>query len=259
MTISTRKSATILLALFLVLPIAASLALPIANAHTPTWSIPTWMYVAVSPNPVGVNQDVVVIWWNDKCMPTANGAYGDRWTGVTVEVTAPDGSTETLGPYTSDPVGGGWFTYTPEQVGTYYFQAFFPEQTLKGANPSPVSTYSQSAYINDTYLASSSEKVALTVQEESIMGFETTPLPTGYWTRPINSMNRDWSSIAGNWLNDGTDNPHTEGPESAHIVWTNPLDFGGIAGGSSGDISYYTGSAYETKFSGAVIMQGRLY
>jgi hypothetical protein len=84
-------------------------------------------------------------------------------------------------------------------------------------------------------------------------------LPTDYWTRPIDASLREWHVIAGNWLADGKDNPYTTGPESAHIVWTKPLDFGGITGGDFGDISYYTGSAYEMKWNPPVIIQGRLY
>ena len=84
------------------------------------------------------------------------------------------------------------------------------------------------------------------------------PLPTDYWTRPINPMNREWYTIAGNWLSDGTDNHYTKGPESAHIVWTKELFTGGIVGGDT-DKSYYTGSSYERKWSPPVIIQGRLY
>ncbi len=250
-----------MIAAFLVLTFAVTIiALPTANGHTPPWKIPTWMYVSVSPNPIGINQNTLVVWWNDKLMPTANGEFGDRWQGVTVEITKPDGTKETMGPYTSDPVGGNWFTYKPSQLGTYYFQAFFPEQTLKGAHPIPGGNqYSASEYINDTYLASSSEKASLTVQQEAIKPFTSTPLPTDYWTRPIYATNRDWYSIAGNWLSDGKDNPYTTAPETAHIVWTKPIDFGGITGGAFGDISYYTGSAYESKWGPPVIMQGRLY
>jgi len=256
-----RLRTDLLIAMLLLSSFAAVFAtLPIDSAHTPVWRIPTWMYVAVSPNPIGVGQDAIVVWWNDKLMPTANGIYGDVWEGVTVDVTKPDGTKETKGPYKSDPVGGNWFKYTPDQTGVYYFQAFFPEQILKGANPLPGGNqYSTSPYIGDTYLASSSEKVALTVQQEPIKEFVSPSLPSDYWTRPIYATNREWFSVAGNWLADGKDNPYTAGPETAHIVWTKPLDFGGIAGGQFGDTGYYTGSAYESKWGPPVIMQGRLY
>ena len=44
--------------------------------------------------------------------------------------------------------------------------------------------------------------MVLTVQQEPISARPVTPLPTNeYWTRPINGMNPEWTSIAGDWLN----------------------------------------------------------
>ena len=92
---------------------ATFVALPIVSAHDPPWEVPTYCYISVaSPNPIGVTQEIVIVYWINAVPPTAVGAYGDRWT-FNVEVTAPDGSEQTLGPYTSDPVGGGWALYTP--------------------------------------------------------------------------------------------------------------------------------------------------
>ena len=38
------------------LTITAFIALPIANAHTPAWTVPTNAYVIAAPNPIGVGQ-----------------------------------------------------------------------------------------------------------------------------------------------------------------------------------------------------------
>ncbi len=111
--ISTKIQA-LLISVFLLSTIGATIvALPSATAHYPAWTIPTWCYATVSPNPVGVNQQALIVFWTDKVPYTAVGAYGDRWT-FTVEVTKPDGSKETLGPTTSDPVGGG-YSYTRQR------------------------------------------------------------------------------------------------------------------------------------------------
>jgi hypothetical protein len=264
--ILSNKTKATAIAIFLILTITATLvALPLANAHTPPWTKATWTYLVVTPNPIGVNQEALVVFWVDVLPQTANGAYGDRYT-FTVDVTAPDGSNETLGPFTSDPVGGSWTTYTPTQVGNYTFVAKFPGITYQGANPPPGGfnpTYA--SYINDTLQPSTSDPDTLIVQQEQIQPFEATPLPTGYWTRPINAENREWYPIAGNWLGPessggsaGTgyvvDNP---GPSTAHIVWTKPIEFGGVAGIS--DFSYYTGSAYEGMWSPPIIIGGILY
>jgi len=97
------------------------------------------------------------------------------------------------------------------------------------------------------------------------------PLPTSYWTRPINAENQGWYVIAGNWLMQcynligtfaerGVYAPYTLSPSNAHIMWTKPLSFGGIVGGESGyGVEYYAGLSYEHKLQPPVIMDGRLY
>jgi hypothetical protein len=92
------KTTASMIALFLVLTIAASLTLPVANAHTPAWNVPTYAYLTASPDPIGVNQPVTLVFWLDKYPYTAGGTTGDRWRNLRIEVTLPDGSKESLGP-----------------------------------------------------------------------------------------------------------------------------------------------------------------
>jgi len=90
------------------------------------------IYINVAPNPVGVGQTAYLGFWLDKVPPTATGReYGTRWHDMTVEVTKPDGTTETLGPYDSDAVGGACASYTPEQIGTYKFVFKYPGQVAQ--------------------------------------------------------------------------------------------------------------------------------
>jgi hypothetical protein len=259
------------MALFLMLTIVATLiSLPTVNAHDPPWQIPTYAFLVVAPNPIGVNQQVEVVFWRDIPPPTAGGGYGDRWTFY-VNITKPDGNTERQGPFTSDDVGGSYMLYTPDQVGTYDFQAIFPGQTLANDNPDPTVTR-PSAFVGDYYEPSTSNKVELTVQQEPIPVTPDIPLPTDYWTRPISDENREWSQISGNWLMakydkdavayeySGNWNPYTTAPNTAHIVWTKELTFGGIVGGEYGaGMGYYTGLQYEPKFNPPIIMNGILY
>jgi hypothetical protein len=243
-------------------------ALPAARAHDPPWTKATWTYISVAPNPIGVNQEAIVVFWLDTLPQTASGAYGDRFRFF-VDVTKPDGSTETLGGsqgFESDPVGAGYTLYTPTQTGKYTFVARFPGFTYIGANPPPGGfNAAYGAYINDTLDASESEPLEVVVQEEPIPGFSDTPLPTDYWTRPIHAINRNWYTIAGNWLgletgggSAGTgfvvDNP---GPSTAHVVWTKPIELGGVAGISDDD--YYGGSSYEGYWTPPIIIGGTLY
>ena len=250
------------IAMILILTASAFVAsFPAANAHTPPWSVSTYAYLNVEPNPIGIGQTVQVTFWLDKVPPTANTIWGDRW-NLTVTVTKPDGTTQTLGPFRSDDVGGSYTAFAPAQVGTYYFQMSFAGQTLVNANPAPGVP---SVSVGDFYQASTSAKVALTVQQQPITHWPVTPLPTGYWARPINIMNAEWRSIAGDWLLSGYDaagnryNPFTTAPDSAHVVWTYQVAPGGVVGGNYNDANYYTGLTYESKFNSPFIMYGNLY
>jgi hypothetical protein len=96
------------------------------------------------------------------------------------------------------------------------------------------------------------------VQNEKIEAWPEIPLPTGYWSNPISAENRDWYQIAGNWLTSGP-NYFTKAPETAHLLWTKQLTFGGITGGTAGwGTNFYHGLLYENKFSPRII-SGRLF
>jgi outer membrane protein assembly factor BamB len=243
---------------------ATIVALPIANAHTPAWNVPTYAYITVGPNPVGVNQPVTLVYWLEWIPPTASGAGGDRWRGWTIEVTEPDETKQTITLSPSDPVGGGYYLYTPDQVGTYTFNFSFPGQILSRTGPTGI-VGSTSAYEGDTFQASSAT-ATLTVQQEPIPPVPSYPLPTEYWSRPIEGQNTNWWTISSNWLAGShiVDSFQQDGtaPNSAHVMWTKPIESGGVVGGSRTYINgatFYDGTAYEGKFTGPIIMCGRLY
>ena len=280
-------------ALFLVLTIAVTLvvlpsALPVAKAHTPAWNFPTYAYLSVQPNPVAVGQAAFVNFWLDKAPPTAAVQYGDRWHGFKVTVTKPDGTTENLalGSHSnSDAVGGSYIIYAPTTVGSYTFVFSFPGQTITGENPNPLTGTSSPLFVGDYYQPSTSTPVTLTAQQEQIPTAPSTPLPTGYWQRPIYAENTEWYTISGNWFGynaqaiggysgggsystgqnirlEGNFNPYTTAPNTAHIVWTKPYAPGGLIGGEYGGDQersmYYATAQYETKFA-PIIMNGVLY
>src|SRR4030042_1995622 len=120
-------------------------------------------------------------------------------------------------------------------------------------------------YGNILYQASDSEKVTLVVQQDPVPEYPATPLPTEYWTRPINAQHYTWNTISANWLSIGgrPKNALAENndyaPESSHILWSKQLSTGGLSGGFLGVHSAESGDAYEGKFVNTVILNGKLY
>jgi hypothetical protein len=267
MTFSTKKGIA-LIALILVLTASGTLvALPDANAHDPPLEVPTWTYISCVPDTIGVDQQMVLVFWSNAIPPTASGAYGDRWTFY-IDVMKPNGDNETLGSFESDPVGGGWTTYTPDQVGEYTFLARMDDHVITGEPFPPNWGPYSSGYnaVNDTYLGDTSDPATLTVQEDQVEEWRETPLPTEYWERPINSMNREWYKLAGNWLagaaqvNGPTSKfAYGEAPESAHIMWTTPFWAGGIMDERFGDVGFSTSHYEGLNFDPPLILDGRIY
>ena len=281
MKIMKNREKTTLIALILCLTFAASLvALPIASAHTPPQTFPTFSYIALTPNPVGVGQSIYVVMWVSPNPPTAMGLAGDIWRDMKLEVTEPNGNVKTVGTFNSDPTGSTYSVFTPDQVGTYTFKLTYPGQviSLSGPNgipsvPSDLKSRGTDVYIGDTFTGSSATE-SLVVQQQKIVAIPDTPLPTGYWTRPIYGQNSAWASMASNWLSGsqigGTINLWQSGigPNSPHILWTKAIETGGIVGGTTGisaysyaiaDVGFYSGGAYEGRFTNAMIINGKLF
>jgi hypothetical protein len=260
MQIAKNRTMATLIAMFLMFAMAISLvALPTANA---AGTRETYAFIGAVPNPVGVGQQTLLhVGITQQLTSVAMG-----WEGLTVTVTKPDGTTETLGPFRTDATGGTGAVYVPSMVGNYTLQTHFPQQVTRtdmmaGGTP-----------VNTTMLASDSEKLTLVVQQEPVLVYPGVPLPTEYWTRPINAQFREWYSIAGNWLTAGSatgmigDSPYNDAPETAHVLWTKPLTTGGLVGGSFGlvgsggtSVAMENGDAYEGKWSTRLILAGRLY
>src|SRR4030042_3800447 len=152
----TRSKTAIATAIFLMFAMTSLLVtVPFTYAHDPPWTIPTYAFINVAPNPVGVGQRVSVAGWIDKVPPLAEGSYGIKWHNMKVTVTRPDRTTETLNMPDSDAVGGTWTWYTPTQVGTYKFVFNFPGQVAVEENPYPYTpgfVQLGADYLNDTYL-----------------------------------------------------------------------------------------------------------
>ena len=257
------KTKITLIALLLISTMSASLILlPNTTAHTPAWEIPTWAYIAASPNPVGVGQQVIVVVWLNEPLPGALMENEIRFHDYKLTITAPNGDNKTVNwDVVWDTTSSAYTTLTPDQIGTYKLTFSYPGQTYTWSG----------AYQNDVYLPSTSKVLNLEVQEQPLpAAINSYPLPTEYWTRPIESQNTAWGNIASNWLNMpyisggsyGYYQPNGIGPESAHVLWTKVVNDGGVVGGSYLDIegeNFYSGMAYNARFADPIIMNGRLF
>ncbi len=310
-----RNKATIgAIVMILLMAVSAfAVAVPRTNAQavTPSLIIPQWSYINAFPPTVGVGQQISVFLWTANLPPTGSGAYGDRWTGMYVTVTAPDGTNSTLGPVTSDPVGTIFLTFTPTMEGNYSFQGFTPakliDETPNGIDPQAIANLSPanlakaqdyatangvSLYVGEEYviaganwhkyyLDSMSGSVSVNVQSTPIPTEIVYPMPTEYWSEPVSQAGHaTWSYVTGDWLGQsiapnyqgtqipennigGSINDYTTPPTTAHIAWSKPINFGGVAGNpqqlNTGGDNYYGYQSYETMFSNCIIMNGQLY
>ena len=239
---------TIAMVLMIAAP-ALMMSLPSAFADD-TATIPSNTYLTVAPNPVGVNQQVNIMFWLDNTPPQIDAAHYYGW-NYTITITKPDGTSKTYGPFQSDAVGGSYYVYTPDKTGVYEVQANFLGATINVTSGS----MPRGVYVYET---SESRVVEMTVQDEQVQPLAEVPLPTGYWSYPISAENRDWWKLAGNWIGAGSPAYYTQAPNSAHILWTKQLTFGGISGEAGWGINWYTGLLYENKFNPKII-SGRLF
>jgi hypothetical protein len=271
------KSKATTIALIAIMTIATLMAfLPVSQADLVTR--PTHAYVTLSANPIGMGQTEVVTFRIEELNPLSSGVFvTEVWRGFTVKITNPQGNTETKGPFNADTTGGSYFTFVPTSAGNYTLQAFFPGQWVNGSFTTVANTGSWSNVTGQPlksaqwwFAPSQSPIVTLNVQEKPIPSYPDNPLPAGYWTRPIYGENKGWSAIADNWLMRGYDTlnrpfqngaayaRYTSAPQSPHILWNQPITFGGVGGGKFGDKVYYTGLSYETYYE-QLILNGRIY
>ena len=312
MNIRGNKTAICAISLILVLAVSTfAIMMPRVNAQAiaPGINLPQWAYINAFPTPVGVGQTISIFAWTANLPTTAGGAYGDRWTGITINIVLPDGSNTTLGPFTSDPVGTTFQTYTPTETGNYTFQAFFPGHLMtmnpNGIDPAVLTpTFLANAqayatahnvsmataeialaaapYYDNYYAACQSDAVTVTVQSGAIPNAPAYPLPTEYWSTPVSQSGHSplWVYVTGDWLAQGIApnyqgtslppnniggiiNDFTQPPTTAHIAWTKPINFGGVAGNPqqlvNGGDNYYSYLSYETMNAPGIIMNGQYY
>jgi outer membrane protein assembly factor BamB len=246
----SKKSVTLILLLSITLPL---ITLSTVSAGT----LETYSFIGATPNPVGVGTPTLL--HVGVTIQLTNVNMG--WERLSVTVTKPDGATETLSNIKTDSTGGTGVVFTPTMIGNYTLQTHFPEQTTT------TSMMAGGAPAGTVMLASNSDKLTLIVKETvEVPTYPTLPLPTEYWSRPINAQLREWTTIAGNWAGVPTDRyvlDNDFAPETGHVLWTKELSMGGLVGGSidgmGGPVAFENGAAYEQKFGAPVAIGGILY
>lgn len=248
------------LSILLILLLSCSLTFAVAStakAQVYAADYPTFSYLVVTPNPVGVEQTVSIAFWLDKAPPLINTVEYYGW-NFTLTITNPDGSTQTKGPFESDSLGGWYYQFTPSAIGVYKIKATFIEATVTLSGPAnPFMGLQPGTY---HFQHSESKTIDLLVQAQKVEATPERSLPTDYWSHPISAEYHEWYQIAGNWLGSTGLALNTQAPASAHILWTKPMSFGGIAAGDLGwGMNYYNGMLYEPKFTPPIIISGRIF
>jgi hypothetical protein len=268
-----KKKTQAMIAFVLIVTITALTVVVPAGAQIPD-EIPTFLQLNVSPNPVGRGQTLFINAFMTKPAVTAEvGGGGIRYEDITIKMTKPDGSTHTFGPLRGDPTGGTWSTWNPDQTGEYTFQAFYPGQHIQ---ETVSAMFGGPTTYDFWYTASESVVVTVNVQEEQVEWIYNSPgVPEEYWTRPIYATNWAWAGLGGHWYGLGVPafattggydsmgnfNPYSEGPETAHIVWSKATHIGGQPGlPIPGDQEHQYMSTTITKyFFEPIILNGVLY
>jgi len=248
--------------------------------------------MSISPNPIGLGQNFLINLWLE---PPSH--YTRFFSGYSVTITKPDGTAQVLGPYNSyQGDATEWLSYTADQVGNWSFQfnfagnyfpngTYFNGQVYSSTAAIPpallvgISSFGGPYYLDSAYYQPSQSPVTtVNVQQDMVASFPVAPLPTDYWTRPINIVDREWYIIGGQYpfvgqggsgcpgwpanTNAYASNykftPYVQGPETAHIAWERKGALAGIAGGQYGIRSVGPG---ESPYAGTptIIFQGRGY
>jgi hypothetical protein len=126
MTTSRGKTTTIAAALLIILAMAISLlALPAEKQTATAQNMKeTYAFIGATPNPVGVNQEVLL----HIAITEQLQIVTDSWHGLSVTIKRPDGKTDVIEDITTDSTGGTGRNYVPDITGNYTLQTHFPAQ-----------------------------------------------------------------------------------------------------------------------------------
>jgi hypothetical protein len=254
-------------------------SMPLPSGVTPDETFETIAHLSFRPNPVGVNQPILVNVWNQPPIHVTHYFVGT----YLVTITKPDGTEIEFGPmdsYKGDATA--WFEYEPDQAGTWqikldFLGAYFPPGNYTMVAGTWSAQRGEDTIVNFPlsvyYKPSSDGPYEFVVQEDMVLSWPPAPLPTDYWTRPISPENREWWSIAGSYpatgiVGGGPDwpadtntymsnydfTPYVQAPNTAHVLWKRQGDVSGLIGGTLGQISLTGGGGNPS-----IVYAGRCY
>jgi outer membrane protein assembly factor BamB len=264
------KNKTVIIALTLIISMAIGPLLVNNAGAQSSGEMTSYAFIDVAPSPIGVGQTAYVSIWVDIALPQSAITNDIRRHNYTLTITNPAGATETKHWDVIDDSTGIQFTsFTPTQVGNYSFKFDYGGQIYSWNDTAAMRAWTGVKFLPTTKTAT------LEVQQDPLPSARSSyPLPDEYWSHPIEGQNTDWWTISSNWLRGaqfGTFqmtanyNLWQQGgaaPNSPHIMWTKPIEFGGVVGGTSTGVNgstYYSGGSYEGRFATSLIMNGFLY
>jgi hypothetical protein len=244
------------------------------SGATPSDTVEVEAYLSFRPNPVGVNQQILINIW---VTPPLNPMRFHQ--GYKVTITDPQGNPtvfDNIHSYQADATA--WFEYQVTEVGTWTIQFEFPGEYYPAGYyyNGYVVTNNTGTYLDTCYYTPASTPVQeLTVQEDPVLSWPFGEPPTDYWTRPIHLENRGWWPIAGSYpalgivgggpywpantnpfLSNYDFIPYVAAPNTSHVVWKRQGTIAGIIGGPAGQYGQtanpgtpsviYAGRCYQT-------------
>jgi hypothetical protein len=262
-----QKNRSLWIALTILL-IASMVTIPIPLANSQVTERQFSLFIAAAPAKIGIGQSMQVVAWSNM-LPTnfisQNLSAGEgilrfpRYHNFVVTIIDPDGIVENRTFPETDSLGGNSFNYVPTKLGTYTISAYYPGESFANV---------QFFKSNVAFKPAQSRVVTFEVQQDPIQAWVENPLPAEYWARPIDPSNQAWAGLTSNWLRMGMSSsqgrywtnfqPYGTAPNSAHILWANVFENGGIVGGEMGESDYYTGESYQSKFQ-PIVLNGKLY
>jgi hypothetical protein len=264
-----KNKTSIAITLFLMFAMTVSLiAMPTAFAQSFDEKT-SYLYIFAAPNPVGVGQRTYISLLVDYPLPASAVTNDIRRHGYTLTITKPDERTEKFEwAVVEDTTGVAFLAYTPDQVGTYTLKFDYAGQEYTWD-----ATAAQRTWTGVKFLPATVTETLVVQQDPLPDPISSYPLPTEYWSRPIEGQNTDWWTISSHWLGGSYFGAFQMsagynrwqqsgvGPETPHILWTRPIEFGGVVGGITSVLgeTHYSGGSYEGRFVNTMIMHGRLY